>query len=588
MKKLIIICFSFFTFHFSFSQSWLWSRNGIGLGYGYSVNSNGKGDCYLSGYYLSLDSIDFSGDILRKSPYNPYGNSMFIVKYDHTGNIKWANHSLNYGNTNDNNGGIVALDNSDNAYVVATFTDTVVVGSDTFIFPKINDVSCYLAKYSSNGNFLWASAPVISLKGYCNIASNYVSTDNNGNAFVTGLFNSDTLHFGSKYVLGDSLLTLSFLAKYDSNGNVLWASAPTGHTNPYNDAGGLCVANDHNGNAYVTGAFTDTIWFSSFEIETIFPQHTGDMFLAKYAPDGTVIWVEQAVLASHYSCAQGVAVKTDQSGNIYVAGDFIDTVTFGSYTLMATNSTNNLYSIFLVKYDSNGNVLWAKQSDDLDNNGWAVEGISIDNYKHIYLSGGGGKGNCKLSFGTDTLTLNDTAKYDAASIVLKFDSNGNMLCGSILQGGAQFGNAIGSDTSGNYVYYASTAGTPIIFGKDTVDPYAYHTDPIFGFNYFPFVARWEACDSNAITASIQNLNSKGQVNLYPNPNNGTFTIALQNVKELAQVEIYNVLGEEIYQANLNNSDTQINLGGQAKGIYFYRVLKESGELVGSGKLIIQK
>ncbi len=588
MKKLIIVCFSLFIFHFSFSQSWLWGKNGLGAGYGYSANSDGKGNCYLSGYYLSQDSIDFSGNILRNPQGNPFGNSMYVIKYDHSGNVLWANQSINFGNTNDNNGGIVALDNFDNAYVVATYTDTVIVGTDTFMFPKINNVSCYLAKYSYNGNFLWASTPIISTKGYCNIASNYVSTDNNGNAFVTGLFNSDTLYFGSKYVLGDSLLTLSFLVKYDSNGKVLWLSAPTGHTNEFNDAGGLCVTNDRYGNAYITGAFTDTIWFSSFEIQTLLPQYTGDMFLTKYAPDGTVLWVEQAVLASKFSCSQGVAVKTDQSGNIYVAGDFIDTVTFGSYTLIATNRTNNLYSIFLVKYDSNGNVLWAKQSSDLDNNGWGVGGISIDNYKHIYLSGGGGKGQSKIAFGTDTLSVNDTAKYDAASIILKFDSNGNMLCGSILQGGAQFGNNIGSDTSGNYVYYASTAGTFMTFGKDTIAPYAYPVEPDLGLNYFPFVARWEACDSNAITAGSLSPKLTGQVLAYPNPNNGKFIIALQNVNEPAQVEVYNVLGEEIYQGKLNFNNTQENTISQPQGIYFYRVITESGELVGSGKLIIEK
>ena len=52
------------------------------------------------------------------------------------------------------------------------------------------------------------------------------------------------------------------------------------------------------------------------------------------------------------------------------------------------------------------------------------------------------------------------------------------------------------------------------------------------------------------------------------------------------LEIYNVLGEEIYQTMLISNTTQINLNERPNGVYFYRVLKETGELVGSGKLII--
>lgn len=589
-KILIYSLFFILCSSFAFSQqgSWIRDNYGKGFGYGLSANSDGIGDCYLSGYYLSQDSIDFSGNILRNPPHNHFGNSMYIVKYDHSGNVLWARQSINYGNSNFGIGAINTLDNSDNAYIIATYTDTVVVGTDTFIFPNQYTSNCYLAKYSSNGSFLWATEPILNTNNDTNgIASNSVSIDDKGNVFVTGLFNADTVYFGSKYVSGVRKVTVSFLVKYDSNGNVLWASAPTGHNYEYNDAEGFGVTNDKNGNTYITGAFEDSIWFDSYELLTVAPYNPGAVFLVKYSPNGVVLWARQSTIPSVFSESKGRAVKVDQNGNIYVAGDFIDTVTFGSYTLIGSNRADNLYNIFLVKYDSNGNVLWAKQSKSLDNNGWAVGGLAIDNYKHIYLSGGGGKGQCKIAFGTDTLSLFDTAKYDAASIIVKFDSNGNALCGSIIQGSAQFGNNIGSDTSGNYVYFAGTAGTFMIFGKDTIPPYAYPVEPDLGLNYFPFAARWEACDSNSITVGTPKQNSTEQVKVFPNPNNGSFTIELQNVNEPAQVEIYNILGEEIQKTELNKGNTQINLRRQPQGMYFYRVLTQTGTFIGDGKIIIQ-
>ena len=100
-----------------------------------------------------------------------------------------------------------------------------------------------------------------------------------------------------------------------------------------------------------------------------------------------------------------------------------------------------------------------------------------------------------------------------------------------------------------------------------------------------------------IIASINKLTIyTGTVNLYPNPNNGIFTIALSHaVRQLADpasqtITIYNVLGEQVYNATLNQvqGDNNINISNQPNGIYLYRVLEENGNLIGEGKLIIQK
>jgi hypothetical protein len=79
----------------------------------------------------------------------------------------------------------------------------------------------------------------------------------------------------------------------------------------------------------------------------------------------------------------------------------------------------------------------------------------------------------------------------------------------------------------------------------------------------------------------------GAINTYPNPNNGQFTLSLPTINKQAQVQIYNVIGEEIYKATINSNDTEINLAEQPIGIYLYRVLTEDGNIVGCGKVIIE-
>ncbi len=101
----------------------------------------------------------------------------------------------------------------------------------------------------------------------------------------------------------------------------------------------------------------------------------------------------------------------------------------------------------------------------------------------------------------------------------------------------------------------------------------------------------EVCDSTTITSvplTIQNIKPIDRnCSIFPNPNSGKFTISLQVVSLKTQITIYNILGEQIYQAPLNATTTQINISNKAEGLYLYRVLSETGELLGEGKFVIE-
>jgi hypothetical protein len=55
------------------------------------------------------------------------------------------------------------------------------------------------------------------------------------------------------------------------------------------------------------------------------------------------------------------------------------------------------------------------------------------------------------------------------------------------------------------------------------------------------------------------------------------------------MKVYNMLGEEVYQGTLLNGqgDNTISLN-KSSGIYFYRVLKQDGTMIGEGKILIEK
>jgi hypothetical protein len=69
------------------------------------------------------------------------------------------------------------------------------------------------------------------------------------------------------------------------------------------------------------------------------------------------------------------------------------------------------------------------------------------------------------------------------------------------------------------------------------------------------------------------LPGKKTVKVYPNPNNGYFTLELTNFESGATFCIFNLLGERIYQTTkINPTSSKIDLSGIKRGIYFVKVV----------------
>jgi hypothetical protein len=93
-----------------------------------------------------------------------------------------------------------------------------------------------------------------------------------------------------------------------------------------------------------------------------------------------------------------------------------------------------------------------------------------------------------------------------------------------------------------------------------------------------------------ISTSINELpTTSNEIKLYPNPNRGSFTIQLSVVGGQSSVEIYNMLGQKVITETLRASqdDNLINLKGQPSGIYLYRIISETGSLIGTGKFVVE-
>ena len=202
---------------------------------------------------------------------------MFIAKYSAAGNILWAN--CTRGVSDNSFGHSVITDGSGNVFVTGYFEGAnLIVGNDTLtnVSPPQNDI--FLIKFSNLGTILWAK----SAGGLGDDKSYSTTIDLTGNVYITGGFDSPSVTFGSTILTNKSGGNSDiFLAKYDINGNVLWAVDQGGT----GDEGANSIAIDKSGNLYIGGAFNSST--ISFGVNTITNSGGGnwDIFIAKMNHD---------------------------------------------------------------------------------------------------------------------------------------------------------------------------------------------------------------------------------------------------------------------------------------------------------------
>ncbi len=71
----------------------------------------------------------------------------------------------------------------------------------------------------------------------------------------------------------------------------------------------------------------------------------------------------------------------------------------------------------------------------------------------------------------------------------------------------------------------------------------------------------------------QELNTYNGIIVFPNPNDGEFTVRFTKVTENVRIEVYNTLGQLVVREKVNNLNMIVNLGKVADGVYHLRVLE---------------
>jgi len=224
-------------------------------------------------------------------------------------------------------------------------------------------------------------------EGYTSIA-----TDNAGNAYLCGDFEG-TKSFGTTTLTAAGFGADGFIAKYNNSGVFQWAIqiSGTGLTN-FIEAAGITV--DLAGNVYACMNFSSTIIIGG----NTYTNNAGnfDGMLLKCTSAGNIVWGlqiggngnERITQLSHYN------------GGLYLCGSHNSSFSVGSVTI-AGPSSGNLDDAFLVKCDTTGNPLWAKNGGStFDDRALAVNAGPGGIYFGGYFTGSANFGGTTLVSGS--------------------------------------------------------------------------------------------------------------------------------------------------------------------------------------------
>ncbi|MBS4036116.1 MAG: choice-of-anchor D domain-containing protein [Ignavibacterium sp.] len=275
---------------------WAKSAGGSESSSGISVAIDNNNNILIVGYFYT--DITFGDTTLTSFG----GTDVFVAKFNTDGDVLWA---VQGGGESFDNVNAVTTDDLNNVYVAGSFQSYIEFGNLNFeggIYTNI-----YLVKFNASGIPQWLRAGTGN--DFYNEAQG-LATNNANDVFLTGSFGTEADFSGTilTSIAGPDI----FIARYDTNGNLIWIKQAGGTA--FNEIGFDLVIDSDN-DIYITGRFSETVNFDNIILTS---DAFANIFIAKYDLLGNPQWAVQAG-DSGYSFGKGISL--DAAGNIAIIGN---------------------------------------------------------------------------------------------------------------------------------------------------------------------------------------------------------------------------------------------------------------------------
>ncbi|SDH37391.1 Beta-propeller repeat-containing protein, partial [Dyadobacter soli] len=328
------------------------------------------------------------------------------------------------------------------------------------------------------------------------------ATDPAGNTYMVGNY-FETVDFdpgpGVSPLTAGATGASAYIQKLDKNKNLVWVkqiSATVQFTSS-------SIAVDASGNLLIAGSFRGTADFNPgsgvAELSTRASNGT-ETFILKLDGNGNYLWAARLGDTSAVAGSNGAGnqIKTDGSGNIYVAGLFANTVDFnpGAGVSELTSPGASAIDAYLLKLAPDGSFIWARRMGGAFNDNGTS--LAVDGNGNVFVGGTLGANGGVSDFGTLSLPAVTTQ----TAFITKLNSAGTFQwVKTIANTGTSSVTEIEADGTGNIYIGGNASGTM------DLDPGSGTTDiPAAGF-----ITKWDG-NGNYVWGMFQG-NAVGDITL---------------------------------------------------------------------------
>lgn len=355
----------------------------------------------------------------------------FVIKLDTDGNLVWVKQFGGPGDTVPE-ATVLDIDKDNNVVICGLFNNTVDFdpGPGTFNMTSTAHIQAFIVKLTNTGHLIWAKQFGNSPAVYGGSHILDVKCDLNGDIYTTGFF-AGTSDFDPGP--GVSNLTASsvgdgFICKWTANGDFRWVKHMRNATTEYNNlAMPRAIDIDNMNNVVTTGGFIGTQDFDSgtpMNNTTSNPSY--DCYIMKLTEAGELTWLK--IIGGSLS-DMGNDLVIDPANNIYVTGEFSNSLDFDPGPGEHTVNTSHYGPSALVKLSPSGSFVYAAIFPPVTNYGTAVfRRMAIDKSRNIYITGFTA-GGTDFDPGPDEFVLNGS--YYQMPFVLKLSPCGNPTSSSL-------------------------------------------------------------------------------------------------------------------------------------------------------------
>jgi hypothetical protein len=299
----------------------------------------------------------------------------FVAKYGTDGSVAWVRP---FGGPGNDSATSVALDKTGNVYVAGTSDGALTLGGSSF--GQSFATGAFMLALDPYGNV--STAKAYGGGAYGTVVEVAVATD--GSIGLCGSYTGQ-IDLGGGPLTAAQGTYAGFVARFDSSATLSYAQ-PLG-TSATATAQGLSFG--PSGQLAVIGTFTGTGQFGS---ATLTSAGDSDVFVSTFDPTGNPLASKSLGGAG---TDDGRAVVFDAAGDLLLAGDFSDSVDFGTGAVMSQGALD----AFVVKMTAAGTTSWAKTfgGPEVDQ----AASVAVDASGNVLVAG---EFEESMTVGTTTLT----------------------------------------------------------------------------------------------------------------------------------------------------------------------------------------